>query len=678
MISRRLIFASCILAALFAGAIAQWHRLDTRPSSLDETKHMQLAMDYRDWVAHGVPLTNEWAHVYPPIYHFSIIPALSAGIPSECKAALMHTAYLFILIMGCVLLCRAQGRPDAEGILAALVVIGYAYVQWVTRRALTDFPLLSWTTLSVALLARTQGFSNRRDSLLWGVSAGIGLLFKPPFTFFIIGPLVWTYLTSQESQKTKHLIMALGVALGVGLPWYFWNSVNFLDKAGGLVREKTGEGVDPHTLRGWLFYLRILPHQIGVGSLLFSVLGLGCLIAQRKQTQGIGLLVAWILGAYLILSFIINKDPRHSLPFLPALALLAVRGWTLVLPPRWGYGSLAVAGLFLMTQNLMGYDRPVRENWQHYAIGSVMAKNHDPSFPFISASVMAQNERFFARSLKWSLRQEGIAMKSVSAGDSDTSFAEYLVTRSGPQDQETGKILAEWNALKPGTRAFNELYVKVGDFPLADGTVAYVYHRQAHLKYQIDGLTPAALAARLQQALRQWWVESPLEVTVEATPDQLREGRPESVQITVPHITLVLRRPRFNLYRLWDESRLGLLGFDAMEPSLEIDAREFERRLRDVKGLESPEVHFTDGGVVVSARFRGIPVRARARVEFSPGRYPMASAVLESLSVAHVPLPAFILGKARRQILPLYPIPDFPGAISIHHITLRDDRLTIS
>ena len=62
---------------------------------------------------------------------------------------------------------------------------------------------------------------------------------------------------------------------------------------------------------------------------------------------------------------------------------------------------------------------------------------------------MAQNARFFARTIKWSLRQEGIRMKSVSPGDSDTSFAEYLITRSGHQDKESDMIQAEWNSLKP-------------------------------------------------------------------------------------------------------------------------------------------------------------------------------------------------------------------------------------
>src|SRR5690242_15084614 len=82
-----------VLFIVFPLSIFWWHHIDNRPSSMDETRHMKLAMDYRAWVAQGVPLTNEWSHVYPPLYHFSILPALSVGIPSESKVAVSDLFY---------------------------------------------------------------------------------------------------------------------------------------------------------------------------------------------------------------------------------------------------------------------------------------------------------------------------------------------------------------------------------------------------------------------------------------------------------------------------------------------------------------------------------------------------------------------------------------------------------
>src|SRR5882724_832581 len=96
-----------LILAVFMSAVLGWHHLNDRPSSLDETKHMQLAMDYRDWVVHGVPLQNPWDHVYPPVYHFSIIPALSLGVPTEAKAVMTHSLYLAFFLIGCLLIGRA-------------------------------------------------------------------------------------------------------------------------------------------------------------------------------------------------------------------------------------------------------------------------------------------------------------------------------------------------------------------------------------------------------------------------------------------------------------------------------------------------------------------------------------------------------------------------------------------
>jgi len=73
-----------VLVLLFALSILGWHAMDTRPSSMDETRHMKLAMDYRAAIFQAIPLTDEWSHVYPPLYHLSIIPALSlASVPAR-------------------------------------------------------------------------------------------------------------------------------------------------------------------------------------------------------------------------------------------------------------------------------------------------------------------------------------------------------------------------------------------------------------------------------------------------------------------------------------------------------------------------------------------------------------------------------------------------------------------
>ena len=75
-------------------AIVGWHRLNDRPSSMDETKHMQLAMDYHDWLVHERSAAEcVGACVPAAVPSLSIIPAMSLVSTTEAAAVLTHGLY---------------------------------------------------------------------------------------------------------------------------------------------------------------------------------------------------------------------------------------------------------------------------------------------------------------------------------------------------------------------------------------------------------------------------------------------------------------------------------------------------------------------------------------------------------------------------------------------------------
>src|SRR4051812_9479985 len=103
---------------------------------------------------------------------------------------------------------------------------------------------------------------------------------------------------SRAPGRFKNALLALVVASALGGSWYFWNSAFFFDKAFGLLGTVTAEGADPHTLSGWLFYIKQLPFQLGVPSLIFTGLGLVLAVVSRLRTKrlGDGLLWMWFLS----------------------------------------------------------------------------------------------------------------------------------------------------------------------------------------------------------------------------------------------------------------------------------------------------------------------------------------------------------------------------------------------
>jgi hypothetical protein len=674
------------LFLVFSASIFGWHFSDTRPSSMDETRHMKLATDYRAWLAHGVPLTNEWSHVYPPLYHLSLIPALSLGAPSETKAAATHLLYLMVFIAGCVLLGRSRKRPDWESLMGATLCLGYVYVLWASRRALTDFPLMAWVTLSMATLARTEGFSRWRDSLLWGTVAGAGLLIKAPFVFFSVGPVLWVLASSHHPSKMKNFFAAFALCLAISVPWYFWQGTYFLQKALSLAAEPTGQGTDPHSLSGWLFYIRLLHFQLGTASLLFT--GIGLALALARRTRGSGLLIAWILSGYVILSLLTNKDPRHTLPLLPALAILAIDGWgSLAIGASWGPAVISVAAPVLFLANMALYDRPGREDWEHREILALMAARHDTTQPFLEASIMTHHPRFFARTVLWSAMERGIDMRTVSGGDADTSFAEYIVTKPGDDNSEKAFLDRQWQDLRPQTRAFTELFSVRARYPLPDHSEAVVYERNPHPRFDVHPLNHQELERHIAQALRTW-VQGPLAVKTESVPASLQEGRLTRVTITcdacsvqkIPlrDIRVVVEKPWFNLYRLWDEDRLGLMAFESLKAGVRVKAEDVQMRLTDVKGLKDASVQFADDKIRVRGRYQGIPVGLSAHIVVDHSRYSRVVVVLDRITLAGLPLPGWLLGKASRQILWTYPIPDFPGKILIDRVVIRNGEILIS
>jgi hypothetical protein len=181
--------------------------------------------------------------------------------------------------------------------------------------------------------------------------------------------------------------------------------------------------------------------------------------------------------------------------------------------------------------------------------------------------VLSHHPRFFARTLKWSAIQRGIAFDTISPGNADASFTEYILTRPGDQGSETGHLDKQWQALAPQSRVFKGLYAEKGRYRLPDGSESVLYQRARHPRYDVTPLTLAEIDKRIAQALGRR-IRGTITVTAVAQPDQLVEGRFERIRmicspcrvdgVRVQKLDVTLEKPRLNLYRLWDEGRLGL------------------------------------------------------------------------------------------------------------------------
>ena len=152
----------------------------------------------------------------------------------------------------------------------------------------------------------------------------------------------WALWIALRCGGKRHQQLVLLPALGGLLigPWLRHNWVTSLGGTNRAVFESAAREGDPGVLsvESWIWYLRLLPEQLGAILLAIGVSGLLLCWLQRRESKTsqdqpwawrwllINLISAWVLT-----TLSPNKGDRYIAPLLPMLVLLLTRGWW-----QWG------------------------------------------------------------------------------------------------------------------------------------------------------------------------------------------------------------------------------------------------------------------------------------------------------------------------------------------------------
>src|SRR5262249_19325745 len=105
---------------------------------------------------------------------------------------------------------------DAAPAAAAAVLVNfYPLMLWLSRETLIDYWLSSIVAFAMWLLLRTNNFSDRTRSVLFGVVCRLGMLTKWTFAFFLALPFLWI-----ARKNPKNATIAAAVAVAVAGLWY--------------------------------------------------------------------------------------------------------------------------------------------------------------------------------------------------------------------------------------------------------------------------------------------------------------------------------------------------------------------------------------------------------------------------------------------------------------------------
>ena len=300
-----------------------WIAYDTRPPFWDMARHLSAAIGIHEAARDSLPaaaraILGGITGYYPPLYQ-SIMAVFYGTFGETVDAALWANIPAVLLLLVATYGIGRTVLSQIGAASAAVIVNFYPLMLWLSREAMMEYWLTSMVALAVWLLV-TGSLETWSRTLLFGLVCGLGMLTKWTFPFFVGLPFLWF-----ARGRIRNAAASVGIAALVSASWYGVQIPTILEllevnTAGGV-----GEG-DPSRLsfQAVIFYVRALEgYQLFLP--LFLAFLAGALLLARRFDPAWTPVLLWILSGWLGLMLFQNKDPRYSVPLLPAVALVTAR-----------------------------------------------------------------------------------------------------------------------------------------------------------------------------------------------------------------------------------------------------------------------------------------------------------------------------------------------------------------
>jgi len=435
--------ALAILAGFWATLLplfAAWLWIDQGIAPWDMSMHAGLVLRLHDGLAKGnLWRAYELSRFYPPLFHVLAVPASLVSTHPD--------AYSFgnwLVLLGLLWLTFLLGRRlagDAAGLAAGLLVVGFPYVTWMGRMAMTDLTLAATVTFTLWLLVRPVDLAEPRQARLLGLSIALGLLAKWPYVLFTWAPLaqlLWRHWRATgRDLRAPAFLRPLGRVLVWPLllagPWYVRSVPSLAGKAwwhlgAGVVAD---EGDPPVLSIASLAYYgqQLRADYLRAPLVLLLVAGAVALLLawtrRRRDATTIAPARAWtplllgVAGGFACLLLIANKDPRYLLPFMPPLAVVC-GAWLALLRADRQRAAVAACGVLawlLAADALFRLEPPDPTDWKLAEVARQIAPRLDGAPAPLRILVVPNDEQMNFTSLDYALLRATRAKTRVERSD---------------------------------------------------------------------------------------------------------------------------------------------------------------------------------------------------------------------------------------------------------------------
>ncbi len=266
------------------------------------------------------------------------------GISTEMEL-MVNSIYLGIGIIGVYCIAKYLFNKNT-GLLAALIFTSFPAVLVFSRLGFREFHIMCSVVVVVYFLLRTENFSNRKFSVLFGISMGILLLIKyvglvfigAPISTVLIGVIYKRFFLKKIS---KGLFFNMGISLFffciIGLPWYIVNLKNcfiYMQQRSNYL----SSGDFCFSTNDLFFYSKglfngMLPQVYFLLFIVTVLFSFFVFIGKKnvtKDVKNILLVCFYLMIPFLFYTFFGVKDLSHILPLLPFIGIVVAGGYNLI------------------------------------------------------------------------------------------------------------------------------------------------------------------------------------------------------------------------------------------------------------------------------------------------------------------------------------------------------------
>lgn len=350
-----------------AAVFLLWAKLNETPPTWDECWHMMSGVYYLR-IFNGVPTETEAYPIlaqmlkrYPPVFYLASAAAQAVlGVGYE-NALYVNLAYLALMTLA-VYKIGERIHSKKTGFYAALIAASFPAAQYYMRQFLIDYALAATTGLSIWALILSDKLSSGKYTIVFMVTFLAGLLTKGNYVIFIAGPLIVTLayrlkegafvsgrIRSDAALAPVFLFMALSVRVFL-IAYPVYASMDVSASVGNVA------GPWNVSLGGLLDQIKSFADSVSI--LYVPLILLGLREALKKRGFEEFLILSWIAIPLMLIIPQVKSDssfhnlPRHMLPALPAVALVAANGLLGLKNTRVEQLAVVVSAAIVLTVNL--------------------------------------------------------------------------------------------------------------------------------------------------------------------------------------------------------------------------------------------------------------------------------------------------------------------------------------